>query len=43
MGPGLVQHGVEKARGYLTAHTSACGEGTKGMGTGSSQKCLMGG
>ena len=43
MGLGLVQHGAEKASGYLTAHPGAYGEGIKGMGTGSSQHCLVGG
>ena len=43
MGLGLVQHGSEKALRDLTARPGACGEGTKGMETGSSQKCLAGG
>ena len=43
MGLGLVQHGAEKALGYLTARPGAYGEGIKGMGTGSSRHCLVGG
>ncbi|KAK4815989.1 hypothetical protein QYF61_010857, partial [Mycteria americana] len=39
----LVEHGAGKVSGPLTAHPGACGEGIKGMGTGSSQHGLVGG
>ena len=40
---GLVQHGAEEGSGHLTAQPRDCGEGVKGMGTGSSQHCPEGG
>jgi len=40
---GLVQHGAEEGSGHLTAQPGACGEGVKGLGTGSSQHCPEGG
>ena len=43
MGLGLVQHGAEKASRHPTAHPGAYGEGIKGLGTGSSHHCLVGG